>query len=115
MRLREGFMDSEPRKLPGYSVQINNTNWYCYHCVQYRKDAPSIQTHLLATHDRPNPVRGEDYQDGCGVQMAILQRQLWEREQPALFGRRLASLRGADDFAFEVGPGAPVEKIPPRA
>jgi hypothetical protein len=101
--------EPEPRRLPKYD-RIVATSWYCLHCEQSRHDANSLHVHVKSAHDIHNAHRGYDYADGSAVQLMIYQREEWEAMQPLLFAKHVDSLAGADDFAFEVGEGAPIEK-----
>lgn len=98
-------MVNEPRRLPTYPGEVYENRWYCLHCPQHRTDANSIRIHLGASHDIEYPAPGADYGDGEMVSLLQRQRIAWEREVPERFAVELESLRGADDFAFEVGEG----------
>lgn len=100
-------MENEPRRLPTYAGEIQKDRWYCFHCDQHRPDAPTLRIHLDAKHDVDSPVRGVDYGDGSMTAFIHLRHKLWESEAPEHFALELNSLAGADDFAFEVGKGAP--------
>jgi hypothetical protein len=107
----------EPRALPNYGHAPLPQNWYCLHCDQWRGDANGLHVHMKATHDVHVAHRGADYADGSAVQLMILQRKEWVESVPDVFARALDSLRGAEDFEFEVGAGAgiPAGEWPKRA
>ncbi|MBA2726536.1 MAG: hypothetical protein H0U53_11140 [Actinobacteria bacterium] len=95
----------EPRKLPAYKVEVNPEYWYCLHCNQFRKDATTMRHHVASGHSIEWAMKGEDFDSGEKIQLMGYNRTVWEIEQSPIFAKRIASLRGADDFVFEVGKG----------
>jgi len=94
----------EPRKTPQYKEEVQQRRWYCLHCPDWRLDENSIVTHVRVNHEA-EPIAGEDFAMGSQILLLQIRRGQWEREERERFAQRLESLRGADDFEFEVGPG----------
>jgi len=105
-------MVPEPPKLPTYRARIQDEHWYCFHCPEYRLGQSGIDMHVKTQHKEEIPQNGVDYADGVEVVRIYLARHAWEEEALRLFERRVASLAGADDLAFEVRDGA---GVPPYA
>lgn len=100
--------DGAPRSVPPYGRQnIHRQWWYCLYCRQQTVLEADIRVHVRAAHMEPdvNPEKGEDYTNGDHL-FILLDR--WEKYSLLAadhFVTQLDSLRGADDFVFEVGEG----------
>lgn len=100
-------MRREPPFIHTHPGELHPSYWYCLDCDQYRMDSYSIRVHCHATHDVDVPTNGIDYADGGQVYLMRHRRMEWEAEAAERFRPFVASLRGADDFALEVGDGLP--------
>lgn len=102
-------MDEAPRPVPPYGDDIHSRWYYCLHCKHYQAAEYSMVSHVRTQHSGGDPefaiIEGEDYTNGTHLRIMQYRWLNWSRQTADAFVTHLDSLRGADDFAFEVGDG----------
>lgn len=101
-----------PRPIPNYDRKsLASDWWYCLYCRQPFPSEYSAKTHVRQHHyggdSEAEAVKGEDYTNGTHLRILMDRWDAWSLTAVDRFHLQLESLRGADDFAQEVGDGVP--------
>ena len=100
-----------PRGVPSYArEQVGRSWWYCLQCCHSAPLEATMRAHVRRVHETPEESDlfvGSDYTSGDHLLILMSRWEAWSLESANRFARELESLRGADDFEFEVGEGIP--------